>query len=99
MTYGTWIKRVRAELESMHMATDEWQAFWTYNFHRSYQSGTAPTEAAERAHRFWWREQYKLLHNECTRAANCCLQRGHQGECQPIVGSCVPDPAYKHMRV
>ena len=85
MSYRTWIKLVREELESLHMATDEWQAFWAYNFRRSYEAGIPPEVAANRAYRYWWREQYKLLHRQCDRAANCCLPREHEGECQPIV--------------
>lgn len=80
------MKRVREQLESLQMAPDLWQAEWAYNFRRSYQSGTAPSEAAKRANRYWWREQHKVLHRQCDRAVNCWLPRGHAGECQPIVG-------------
>ncbi len=85
MTYRTWIKHVRDQLDSMHMATNEWQAFSAYNFRRSYESGTMPDEAAGRAFRFWWRQQHKVLHDDCHKAVNCWLKSGHEGECQPIV--------------
>ncbi len=79
------MKSVREELDSLHMATKEWQRFSPYNFRRSYQSGTTPDETAKRAFKFWWRQQHKALHEDCDRAVNCWLKRGHEGECQPIV--------------
>ncbi len=79
------MKSVREELDSLHMATDQWQAFSAYNFRRSYESGTTPDEAAKRAFKFWWRQQHKALHDDCDKAVNCWLKCGHEGECQPIV--------------
>ncbi len=79
------MKRVREGLDSLQMATDHWQAFAAYNFRRSYESGTPPDQAAQRAFKFWWRQQHKALHDDCQKAVNCWLKHGHEGECQPIV--------------
>lgn len=86
-TFRTWMKEVCELLAADSMAVSEWQSHFPYNFHRSFESGTSPTEAATRVHRFWWREQEKRLHKQCDQAANCWLSRGHDGDCQPIVDS------------
>jgi hypothetical protein len=86
-TFRTWMKEVREVLEANRIAVNEWQSLFPYNFRRSFDSGTSPVEAANRMHRFWWREQEKGLHRQCDKAANCWLSRGHNGDCQPIVDS------------
>ncbi len=80
------MKTVCDLLEANRMAVDEWQSQFPYNFRRSFETGTSPIDAATRANRFWWREQEKVLHNECDKVANCWRGRGHKGPCQPIVG-------------
>ncbi len=85
-TYAAWMNQVREKLFANGMDFDEWQSAFPYNFRRSFESGTSPTDAATRTSRFWWREQEKLLRTQCNRAANCWLPRDHDGECQPIVG-------------
>ena len=83
-SYESWLNEVRATLDSINMHMEDWQKNWPFNFEHEFRAGTDPSKAAEKANRFWWREQNKALHEECRATANCWLPRGHQGQCQPL---------------
>ena len=46
--------------------------------------GLKADDAAIKANRFWWQQQNRSLKQDCRKAPNCWLPRGHQGECQPV---------------
>jgi hypothetical protein len=81
--YNLWLDEVRTALDSINMPLDIWQKQWPFPFEATYKSGVTPNDAAEKANRFWWCEQNKALMQDCRRAADCWLPRGHRGDCQP----------------
>lgn len=84
-SYNAWLDDVRSALESINMPMDDWQSNWRFDFASEYKIGTDPNRAAEKANRFWWREQNRTLKQDCALNPNCWLPRGHQGDCQPIL--------------
>jgi hypothetical protein len=82
-TYDTWLVETRAALSSINMPMGDWQERWTFDFEGQYRAGATPNEAAEKANRFWWRQQNKSLRRDCQLTADCWLPQGHQGDCQP----------------
>ena len=82
--YQNWITEVRKALQSINMSFDDWQKIWEFDFASEYSSGTEPIKVADKANRFWWREQNKSLHQECLRTLGCWLPRNHNGECQLV---------------
>ena len=82
--YTNWLGEVRSALDSINMPLEEWQRTWEFDFAAEYAAGTRPAAAAEKANRFWWREQNKALKQDCRRTKDCWLPQGHQGECQPV---------------
>jgi hypothetical protein len=83
-SYDDWLNDVRAALQSINMPMDDWQNNWPFDFNQEFRLGTGPTRAAEKANRFWWREQNKALGQDCRTTATCWLPHGHQGQCQPV---------------
>ena len=81
--YTAWLNDVRAALRSASMPMDDWQKRWAYDFEREYRAGTGPAQAAEKANRYWWREQNRATGQDCRTTDGCWLPRGHQGDCQP----------------
>lgn len=81
--YESWLDEVRAALQTINMPLDDWQKIWAFDFRKEHAAGTSPGEAADKANRFWWREQNKALNQDCRRMPNCWLPRGHHGDCQP----------------
>jgi hypothetical protein len=85
--YETWMDQVRTVLQSINMPFDDWQKVWRFDFEIEYKAGTPPQQAADKANRFWWREQNRSLQQDCTLLPGCWLPRGHQGKCEPITPS------------
>lgn len=83
-TYETWVKQVRAALNSINMEMDDWQGRWPFNFQREYGTGTNADNAAIKANRFWWLNQNKSLKRECRSTPSCWLPSGHQQPCEPL---------------
>jgi hypothetical protein len=81
--YENWLREVKAALASINMLFDDWQEQWEFDFEGQHRAGAEPSEAAERANRFWWYKQNKALRRDCL-TPNCWLPREHQGECQPV---------------
>lgn len=54
--YKTWLDEVRKALASMDVDLDVWRDSWTYDFHREWEAGTAPCDAALHAFDYWWHE-------------------------------------------
>jgi len=84
-TYETWLEEVEKALASINMPMEEWQRQWAFDFTREFRSGAVATDAAMKANRFWWHEQNKAVHQDCTLSGDCWLPRGHQGRCQPVI--------------
>jgi hypothetical protein len=84
LTYESWLREVRATLASINMLLEDWQKQWAFDFEGQYSAGASPNEAAERANRFWWYKQNKVLKRECLQTPNCWLPREHSGDCQPV---------------
>jgi hypothetical protein len=82
--YGVWLEEVQEALASINMPMEEWQRQWVFDFQREFRSGAVANDAAMKANRFWWHEQNKAVHQDCTLSGDCWLPRGHQGSCQPV---------------
>lgn len=82
--YQSWLSEVRTALRSINMEFDDWQAIWTFDFRNEYNSGASPGNAAEKANRFGWYQQNKLLNKDCRATPNCWLPGGHAGKCQTV---------------
>jgi hypothetical protein len=82
--YSVWLDEVEQALASINMPMEEWQERWTFDFQREYQSGADANDAAMKSNRFWWREQNKAIHQDCTLSEDCWLPRGHHDACQPV---------------
>jgi hypothetical protein len=83
-TFESWLTDVKTALRAINMPMEDWQKAWEFDFATEYHAGTDPARAAEKANRFWWREQNRALHQDCTIVEGCWLPRGHQGACEPI---------------
>jgi hypothetical protein len=84
VSYGAWLQEVEQALASINMPMGEWQTQWVFDFPREFRFGAASSDAAMKANRFWWHEQNKAVHQNCTLSRDCWLPRGHQGRCQPV---------------
>lgn len=82
--YGVWLEEVKQALASVNMPMEEWQRQWAFDFQTEFLSGADANDAAMKANRFWWHEQNKAIHQDCTHSGDCWLPRGHQGVCQPV---------------
>lgn len=80
-TYDPWLTDVKDALLSISMPMDAWQQRWRYNFDDEFRAGIAAAAAADKANRFWWREQNKAIGHGCTLTPDCWLPWGHSGEC------------------
>lgn len=89
--YEEWLHDVKKALLSINMPFDDWQSRWRFDFRCDFESGAGADDAAMKANRFWWREQNKLLEQDCRNEPGCWLPRGHQGPCQPASA-----PTYQH---
>jgi hypothetical protein len=78
--FQNWLAEVRDALQSIGMGLEDWQQRWRFDFEREHKAGVVPAKAAEKANRFWWREQNKVLNQDCCLAPNCWLPRGHSGD-------------------
>ncbi len=56
--YATWSHDIDLVLSSMDMERGAWQANWPYNFHRDFNLGVTPRDAALHACDFWWQHVY-----------------------------------------
>jgi hypothetical protein len=83
--YQAWLDQVKQALASINMPMQDWQRQWVFDFQREFQLGTEANDAAMKANRFWWHEQNKALHQDCTLSADCWPPRGHQGRCQLVM--------------
>jgi len=83
-SYEQWLTKVRVALDSINMPLEEWQAIWPFPLEREYNAGTLPADAAEKANRFWWRQQNISLDQDCRISPGCWLPRDHNGPCQPV---------------
>ena len=83
-TYDSWLARVNAALQAINMPMDDWQRIWSYDFAAEYKAATDPAQAADKANKFWWREQNRASQTDCRFRLGCWLPRGHQGQCEPI---------------
>lgn len=81
--YETWLSDVKTALRAINMPMEDWQRVWEFDFAAEFNAGTDPKRAADRANRFWWREQNVSLRQDCQRMPDCWLPRGHQGPCEP----------------
>jgi len=82
--YDKWLDGVKEALRSINMPFDDWQSRWRFDFRREFDAGSKANDAAMKANRFWWREQNRVLKQDCRNVSDCWLPRGHQGPCQPI---------------
>lgn len=82
--FEKWLDDVKEALRSVNMPFDDWQSRWRFDFPREFEFGAKADDAAMKANRFWWREQNKSLKQDCRKAPDCWLPRGHQGACQPV---------------
>ena len=64
--YAAWLTQVRADLAAMKMPMAEWQRRWMFDFSAEYEVGATPSAAAEKAHRYWRRQQDRALCQECS---------------------------------
>ena len=65
------------------MNMDDWQVRWPFDFAGEHKAGTAASDAAMKANRFWWTRQNKAIGQDCRGTPDCWLPRNHQGECKP----------------
>jgi len=84
-SFESWLREVRAALQSINMPMDDWQNRWRFDFPAEHKAGADPARAAEKANRFWWHEQNKAIGQDCRKDPACWLPRNHQGDCQPVV--------------
>ncbi|HWX55542.1 MAG TPA: hypothetical protein VN176_13205 [Verrucomicrobiae bacterium] len=84
-TFDTWLTHARAALDAINMPMDKWQQAWAFDFAAEYSAGTDPRLAADKANRFWWRNQNLAIRQACTLTSDCWLPRDHQGKCEPVL--------------
>jgi hypothetical protein len=84
MSFENWINDVKEALASVNMPLEAWQKTFHFDFRLEFERGTTPTQAAEKANRFWWRQQNEDIGQQCRKRFDCWLPNGHQGACEPV---------------
>jgi hypothetical protein len=82
-SYEAWLQEVEQALASINMPMEEWQKRWAFDFPREFHSGAAASDAAMKANKFWWHEQNKAVHQDCTLSGDCWLPRGTRATASP----------------
>jgi hypothetical protein len=86
ITYEAWLEEVDTALKSVNMARDQWQSIWPFDFQKAFAAGVSAHDAAEKANRFWWRQQNVSVNQQCLKTPDCWLPQNHHGNCQSVRG-------------
>lgn len=88
-SFQEWLREVQVELDSIGMPLNAWQARWQFDFRAEYEAENLPRRVAERANRFWWREQNRAIGERCRFSQHCWLPVDHDGLCQDVNGDLI----------
>ena len=88
-TNDEWMADVQALLDSFGMPLKIWQKRWAFDFKAEYRARISACDAANKVNRFWWREQNRLLREDCRVSRDCWLPDDHEGRCQTVDGALI----------